>query len=83
MARSEFEYDIVIRDCDNRWQVVGKLSAVRLGIVSRDSVKNKDAIDAMRWLTLFVGKNHTECKKWVDSHWDNLVKLGIPYEVTT
>jgi len=83
MKRSSFEYDITYRDSDKSWTVVAKLSAVRLGLVSREQVKAKNMIDHDKWLTLFVAKSERDCKKWVDSHWDNLVKLGIPYEVTT
>jgi len=83
MSRSLFEYDIKLREYDNQWAVVGKVSAVRLGLVRRELVKAGDAIDHDKWLTLFVGKNQKECKNWVDSNWDNLLMLGIPYEVTT
>ena len=83
MSRSNFEYDISFRESDKRWVVNGKLSAVRLGLVSRENVKAKNMIDHDKWMTLFVGKSERDCKKWVDSNWDNLLKLGIPYEVTT
>jgi hypothetical protein len=32
-------------------------------------------------VTIFVGKNEQECKRWLDRHRPVLVKLGIPYEV--
>jgi hypothetical protein len=32
-------------------------------------------------VTIFVGKNEQECKRWLDKHRHVLVKLGIPYEV--
>lgn len=81
MPRSEFEYDINFRLQDRTWQVVAKLSAVRLGIVSRDDIKQKSHIDQTRWLTVYTGKSEKECRKWVDSRWENLLKLGIPYEI--
>jgi hypothetical protein len=81
--RTNFEYEVCYREYDKQWTVVAKLSAVRLGIVSREQVKTKAQQDYDKWLTLFVGESEKDCKKWVDEHWDNLVKLGIPYEVAS
>jgi hypothetical protein len=81
MSRSEFEYDICQREYDGSWQVVAKLSSVRLGETERDNVRQKLRTDYMKWSVIFVSESEESCKKWVDSQWDNLVKLGIPYEV--
>jgi len=82
MSRSEFEYDICQRKYDGDWQVVAKLSSVRLGETSREDVKNNVSVDYMRWVVICVEKSEKKCKDWVDSRWDNLVRLGIPYEVS-
>ena len=64
-----------------RWEVVAPVSSVRIGETSRELVKKKQAVDYLRLVTIFVGKNEQECKKWLDRHRHVLVKLGIPYEV--
>ena len=53
------------------------------GILSQigELVKKKQAVDYLRLVTIFVGKNEQECKRWLDRHRPVLVKLGIPYEV--
>lgn len=81
MARSEFEYDIVYREHDKMWQVVAKLSTVRMGLTDREEVKSKRGLDSMRWLTVCTKKSEKDCKMWVDSNWDYLLRMGIPYEV--
>tara|TARA_E500000318_G_scaffold91755_1_gene90123 strand:- start:540 stop:788 length:249 start_codon:yes stop_codon:yes gene_type:complete len=81
MTRSEFEYDIIRREHDDMWQVVAKLSTVRMGLTNREQVKTRDLLDSMEWFTVRVEKNQEMCKKWVDSNWDYLVRMGIPYEV--
>ena len=64
-----------------RWEVVAPVSSVRLGETSRELVKKQQAVDYLRLVTIFVGKNEQECKRWLDRHRPVLVKLGIPYEV--
>ena len=64
-----------------RWEVVAPVSSVRIGETSRELVKKKQAVDYLRLVTIFVGKNEQECKRWLDKHRHVLVKLGIPYEV--
>ena len=83
MSRSEFEYDVCQREHDGSWQVVAKLSSVRIGETDRDNVKTKNQTDHMKWIVVFVSKNEKDCKKWVDEHWDYLVRMGIPYEVSS
>jgi len=81
MTRSEFEYDIVRREHDGMWQVVAKLSTVRMGLTNREQVKTRDLLDSMEWFTVRVEKSEEMCKKWVDEQWEYLVRMGIPYEV--
>jgi len=81
MTRSEFEYDIVRREHDGMWQVVAKLSTVRMGLTNREQVKTRDLLDSMEWFTVRIEKSEEMCKKWVDEQWEYLVKMGIPYEV--
>jgi hypothetical protein len=81
MTRSEFEYDIVRREHDGMWQVVAKLSTVRMGLTNREQVKTRDLLDSMEWFTVRVEKSEEMCKKWVDEQWEYLVGMGIPYEV--
>ena len=64
-----------------RWEVVAPVSSVRIGETSRELVKKKQAVDYLRLVTIFVGKNEQECKRWLDKHRHVLVKLSIPYEV--
>ena len=64
-----------------RWEVVVPVSSVRIGETSRELVKSKQRVDYMRLVTMYVGKNERDCKKWLDRHRHMLVKLGIPYEV--
>jgi hypothetical protein len=64
-----------------RWEVVAPVSSVRIEETSRELVKKKQAVDYLRLVTIFVGKNEQECKRWLDKHRHVLVKLGIPYEV--
>jgi hypothetical protein len=81
MTRSEFEYDIVRREHDGMWQVVAKLSTVRMGLTNREQVKTRDLLDSMEWFTVRIEKSEEMCKKWVDEQWEYLVRMGIPYEV--
>lgn len=81
MTRSEFEYDIVRREHDDMWQVVAKLSTVRMGLTNREQVKTRDLLDSMEWFTVRIEKSEEMCKKWVDEQWEYLVRMGIPYEV--
>lgn len=64
-----------------RWEVVAPVSSVRIGETSKELVKSKRAVDYLRLVTIFVGRNEKECKRWLDRHRHILVKLGIPYEV--
>ena len=72
------EIDIVNRF---RWEVVAPVSSVRIGETNRELVKRKQRVDYLRLVTVYVGKNRDDCKKWLDLNQPRLVKLGIPYEV--
>ena len=63
MSRSEFEYDICQREYDGSWQVVAKLSSVRLGETERDNVRQKLRTDYMKWSVIFVSESEESCKK--------------------
>lgn len=68
---------------DNRHEVVAPVSSVRIGETSRNQVKSKQSIDYARWVALYVGRSEAECKKWLDKHKTTVLKLCIPYEVSS
>ena len=72
------EIDIVNRW---RWEVVAPVSSVRIGETNKEHVKSKQKLDYLRLVTVYVGKNRDDCKKWLDANHPRLVNLGIPYEV--
>ena len=72
---------IVEERVEGRYEVVAPVSSVRIGETSRELVKRKQRVDYLRLVTVFVGKNEQDCKKWLDRYRPVLVKLGIPYEV--
>ena len=72
------EIDIVNRW---RWEVVAPVSSVRIGETNRELVKRNQRLDYLRLVTVYVGKNREDCKKWLDVNKPRLLKLGIPYEV--
>ena len=73
--------EIVRREFDDRWIVNTPASSVRIGETDRDMVRKKDCVDYLRLVTIFIGKSENECRLWVDSNKQTLVKLGTPYEV--
>jgi|TARA_R100000482_G_C5121435_1_gene146029 hypothetical protein len=66
----------------NRHEVVAPVSSVRIGETNRNAVKSKQAVDYARWVALYVGKNETDCKRWLDKYKTAVLKLCIPYEVS-
>jgi len=68
---------------DNRHEVVAPVSSVRIGETNRNAVKSKHCVDYPRWVALFVGKNHAECSRWLDKYKTSVLKLCIPYEVSS
>jgi len=68
---------------DNRHEVVAPVSSVRIGETRRDHVKSKHRVDYPRWVALFVGRSEAECKRWLDKYKTSVLKLCIPYEVSS
>ena len=66
---------------DGSWIVNAPISSVRIGETDREQVKKKVCVDYLRHVVLFVGKSRWDCKKWLDTNREAIVKLGIPYEV--
>ena len=81
LKTKRLELEIVRRDYDDRWIVNAPISSVRIGETDRDAIKRKDCVDYIMSLSVFVGKSENECRLWVDSNKQTLVKLGTPYEV--
>jgi hypothetical protein len=68
---------------DNRHEVVAPVSSVRIGETNRNAVKSKQCIDYARWVALYVGRSEIECKRWLDKHRTTVLKMCIPYEVSS
>lgn len=66
---------------DGSWIVNAPVSSVRIGETDRELVKKKDCVDYLLDISVFVGRNENDCKKWLDKNRQVLVKLGTPYEV--
>tara|TARA_A100000171_G_C2078800_1_gene118572 strand:- start:18 stop:290 length:273 start_codon:yes stop_codon:yes gene_type:complete len=66
-----------------RHEVVAPVSSVRIGETNRNAVKSKHCVDYPKWCAIYVGKSHTECKKWLDRWEKTVIKLCIPYEVSS
>jgi hypothetical protein len=82
LKTEKLEIEIVERS-DKQWALCVPVSSVRIGETSRELVKSKDCIDYLRHVVLFVGKSRHECKKWLDVNNQVVLKLGIPYEVSS
>ena len=68
---------------DGRHEVVAPVSSVRIGETNRNAVKSRHCVDYPRWIALFVGRSEAECKKWLDKYKTQVLKLCIPYEVSS
>ena len=68
---------------DDRHEVVAPVSSVRIGETRRELVRSGQCIDYARWVALYVGKNNEECKRWLDTYKARVLKLCIPYEVSS
>jgi hypothetical protein len=66
---------------NGRHEVVAPVSSVRIGETRRDYVKSKACVDYPKWVALFVGRSHDECRKWLDKYRRVVLRLCIPYEV--
>lgn len=81
MKTEKLEIEILERS-DHRWMLCVPASSVRIGETDRELVKQKDCVDYLRHIVLFVGKSRWECKKWLDKNHQAVVRLGIPYEIS-
>ena len=54
MKRRELKAEIVEREFDGKWQVLTPASMVRLGETSRELVKQGEAVDLTKWVTVHV-----------------------------
>lgn len=70
-----------IKSKNNRHEVIAPVSSVRIGETSRELVRSRQCVDYARWVTLYVGKNETDCKMWLDKYKTTVLKLSRPYEV--
>lgn len=82
LKTEKLEIEIVERP-DYKWALCVPVSSVRIGETDRELVKTKDCVDYLRHVVLFVGKSRYECKKWLDDHKQVVLRLGIPYEVSS
>jgi hypothetical protein len=80
LKTDKLEIEIVER-ADHQWILCAPVSSVRIGETDREQVKKKVCVDYLRHVVLFVGKSRWDCKKWLDTNHEAIVKLGIPYEV--
>ena len=80
LKTKKLEIEIVERP-DYKWALIVPASSVRMGEISRELVKSKDCVDYLRHVMLFVGKSRYDCKKWLDTNKQAVLRLGIPYEV--
>ena len=76
-------HDLVpyVKSRGKRHEVVAPVSSVRIGETSRERIKSKDCVDYAKWSAIYVGKSHTECKRWLDKHKTTVLKVCMPYEV--
>ena len=80
MKTKPLEIEILERK-DHRWMLCVPASSVRIGETDRELVKQKECVDYLRHIVLFVGKSRWECKKWLDANRKVVLRLGTPYEV--
>ena len=81
MNKRELKAEVIDRSYDGSWQVVTPASLTRLYETSRELVKDGEAVDLTRWITVHVTNNQRNAKKWLDTHAQDVVKLGTLYEV--
>jgi len=66
---------------DHKWMLCVPASSVRIGETDRELVKQKECVDYLRHIALFIGKSRWECKMWLDANRKAVLRLGTPYEV--
>lgn len=81
LKTKKLEIEIIERP-DHKWALLVPASSVRMGETSRELVKSKECVDYLRHVMLFVGKSRYDCKKWLDTNKQAVLRLGIPYEVS-
>jgi len=81
LKTEKLEIEILERS-DHQWMLCVPASSVRIGETSRELVREKDCVDYLRHVCIFVGKSRWECKKWLDTNHQAVVRLGIPYEIS-
>ncbi len=64
-----------------RHEVIAPMSSVRLGETDKKLVRSRHCVDYPKWVTLYVGKNHRDCRMWLDKWKEPVLKLCVPYEV--
>jgi len=79
--RKETKTELVQRDYDKHWQVLGFVSSARMGLTNIERIKSRQAVDVLTWQTLHVTKNKEDAKKWLDTNMGKVAHYGIPYEV--
>jgi hypothetical protein len=68
---------------NNRHEVVAPVSSVRIGETNKNAVKSKQCVDYPKWCAVYVGRTEKECKIWLDKYRTPVLKLCIPYEVSS
>ena len=66
---------------DGNWIVYAKLSALRIGLESKEFVKNGNRIYYRNWITCFVAKTQKACIEWQNNNKTKLDKLSQKYSV--
>ena len=81
MKKRELKAEVIERSYDGSWQVVTPASLTRLNETNRELVKDGEAVDLTRWITVHVTNNQRDAKKWLDTNREYVVKLMTLYEV--
>ena len=66
---------------DGNWTVSSKLSAVRIGLLNKEFVKQGKNIDYRKWITCYVSKTKQACIDWQKDNMARLDKLSQKYSV--
>ena len=80
MKKDELKIEITQRS-DGNWTVSSKLSAVRIGLLNKEFVKQGKNIDCRKWITCYVAKTRQACVDWQKDNMSRLNKLGQKYSV--
>ena len=80
MKKDELKTEITQRS-DGNWVVSSKLSAVRIGLLNKEFVKQGENIDYRRWITCYVAKTKQACIDWQKDNMARLDKLSQKYSV--